>query len=106
MAANNRGEERIRFARIENQITYGLTQLKIMCWWNSFFRLVREGGEGHNGRSPAMAGLLEERGWIVRSRNSADYMDVRESVKARRRQINSIYSCKACFHAPLTYGWT
>lgn len=56
--------------------------------------------------SPAFARLLVESEWIVESRNGADYMDVRESVKARRRQKQSICFYVMRFHAPLAYGWT
>jgi len=51
------------------------------------------------------AGLLGERGWIVESRNDADYMDRRKIVKARRRQVRFNLPFVACFYAPITYGW-
>ena len=63
-------------------------------------------GIGYNGRSPAFARLLGEREWIGESRNDADYTDVGEFVKTRRRQNHSICICTSRFYAPLTYGWT
>lgn len=54
--------------------------------WFEFPFVDMELGIGYNRRSPAVCQASWERKWIVENRNSADYMDMRRIVKARRRQ--------------------
>lgn len=41
----------------------------------------------YKSRSPAICQASQEGGWIVGSKNDADYMDIGGTVKARRRQV-------------------
>ena len=45
-------------------------------------------GIGYNRRSPAICQASWRESWIVENRNSADYMEFEETVKARRRQVS------------------
>ena len=56
----------------------------------------------YNSRSPAVCQASQEGGWIVGIKNDADYMDMRETVNARRRQKSAEYSFVTGFHAPIT----
>ena len=50
------------------------------------------------------ARLLGEGGWIVGSKNDADYTDMRETVKARRRQVQFILPFCDAFLRPYYLG--